>query len=78
MSTRTASLINHSNQPRNDQEVQAWLADVRALTDIRHENVVLYMGACVEPPKFAIITSPIKVKSYFLSYMYFSESQGQG
>ena len=66
MSTRTASLINHSNQHRNDQEVQAWLADVRALTDIRHENVVLYMGACVEPPKFAIITSPIKVKSYFL------------
>ena len=55
-------VVIHSCAPRDDEEVQSWLADVRALTHIRHENVVLYMGACVEPPKFAIITSPIKVK----------------
>ena len=54
-------VVIHSCAPRDDEEVQSWLADVRALTHIRHENVVLYMGACVEPPKFAIITSPIKV-----------------
>jgi len=45
--------------------VQSWLSDIRSLTHIRHENIVLYMGACVEPPKFAIITSPIKADSLY-------------
>ena len=55
----------HSCCPKNDEEVQEWLADVRRLTQIRHENLVLYMGACVEPPKFAIITSLIKAESLY-------------
>ena len=61
-------VVIHSCAPHNDQEVQGWLADVRALTHIRHENVVLYMGACVEPPKFAIITSPIKVRTFLRGF----------
>ena len=55
----------HSCCPRNDEEVRRWLADVRRLTQIRHENIVLYMGACVEPPRFAIITSRIKAESLY-------------
>jgi len=58
-------VIIHSHQPQNDNDVQSWLADVRTLTHIRHENIVLYMGACVEPPKFAIITQPIKGESLY-------------
>jgi serine/threonine protein kinase len=56
-------VVIHSCCPNNDEEVRDWLADVRRLTQIRHENIVLYMGACVEPPQFAIITSLIKADS---------------
>ena len=55
----------HSSVPKNDEEVREWLSDVRRLTQIRHENIVLYMGACVEPPKFAIITSLINCESLY-------------
>jgi serine/threonine protein kinase len=56
-------VIIHSCCPSNDEEVRDWLAEVRRLTQIRHENIVLYMGASVEPPQFAIITSLIKADS---------------
>jgi len=62
-------VVIHSHQPQNDNDVQSWLADVRTLTHIRHENIVLYMGACVEPPKFAIITQPIKAESLYTHVM---------
>lgn len=55
----------HSCCPTDDNEVKEWLADVRRLTQIRHENIVLYMGACVEPPKFAIITSLVNSDSLY-------------
>ena len=42
-------------------QVRAWLATVRCLAHIRHESVLLYMGAAVDPPRFAIVTSPVKV-----------------
>ena len=58
-------VVIHTCSPQNDEDVQSWLSDVRSLTHIRHENIVLYMGACVEPPKFAIITSPIKADSLY-------------
>lgn len=58
-------VVIHTCNPQNDEDVQSWLSDVRSLTHIRHENIVLYMGACVEPPKFAIITSPIKADSLY-------------
>ena len=52
-------VVIHSSRPENDEEVEEWLREVRSLAYIRHENIVLYMGACVEPPRFAIITSPV-------------------
>ena len=56
-------VVIHSRRPQNDEEVSAWLEDVRSLAQIRHENFVLYMGACCEPPRFAIVTSPLKAPS---------------
>ena len=58
-------VVIHSHRPEDDEDVSAWLADVRSLAHIRHENFVLYMGACCEPPRFAIITSPIKADSLY-------------
>ena len=70
-------VVIHSYRPRDDAEVcvgvqcpvlrvsrrqvRAWLATVRSLAHIRHENVLLYMGAAVDPPRFAIVTCPVKV-----------------
>ena len=58
-------VVIHSHRPEDDEEVSAWLADVRSLAHIRHENFVLYMGACCEPPRFAIVTSPVKADSLY-------------
>ena len=41
--------------------MRGWLATMRSLAHIRHENVLLYMGAAVDPPRFAIVTCPVKV-----------------
>ena len=56
-------VIIHSCSPQDDEDVKTWLAEVRSLANIRQENLVLYMGACVEPPIFAVITSPVKAES---------------
>lgn len=40
-----------------DTEVQQFLEEVAQLCMIRHENILLFMGACIEPPHLAIITS---------------------
>ena len=60
-------VVIHSSSPQDDGDVQVWLAEVRALAHVRHENLLLYMGACVEPPSFAIITSPVKAESLHTS-----------
>ena len=41
----------------------ACLEQVRALTQIRHENLVLYMGASVEDLRYNIVTNPVKAQS---------------
>ena len=56
-------VIIHSCSPQDDEDVKTWLSEVRSLANIRQENLVLYMGACVEPPMFAVITSPVKADS---------------
>ena len=58
-------VVIHTDRPQDDEELGAWLREVRALTFIRHENIVLYMGACVEPPFFAIITSPVTAEDLY-------------
>lgn len=38
------------------EDLDQFLQDVHTLTKIRHENIALFMGACMESPDLAIIT----------------------
>ncbi|XP_064474500.1 kinase suppressor of Ras 2-like isoform X2 [Ornithodoros turicata] len=57
-------LIYTFNQSREEEVSEFW-EDVSKLSLIRHENIALFMGACVEPPHLAIITSMKKGPSLF-------------
>lgn len=37
-------------------QLQAFKLEVATLKKTRHENLVLFMGACMRPPKLAIVT----------------------
>ena len=50
--------------------LEAFRLDVATFRKTRHENVILYMGACMNPPKLAIVTSLCKGKKVFLE-LYF-------
>ena len=50
--------------------LEAFRLDVATFRKTRHENVILYMGACMNPPKLAIVTSLCKGKKAFLK-LYF-------
>ncbi|KAG8146233.1 hypothetical protein E2320_012605 [Naja naja] len=41
----------------NEDQLKAFKREVMAYRQTRHENVVLFMGACMSPPHLAIITS---------------------
>jgi serine/threonine protein kinase len=36
--------------------LEKFLRDVHTLSKIRHENIALFMGACMEPPNLAVVT----------------------
>jgi kinase suppressor of Ras 2 len=40
--------------------IEAFRLDVATFRKTRHENVILFMGACMNPPKLAIVTSLCK------------------
>ncbi len=40
----------------NEEQLKAFKREVMAYRNTRHENVVLFMGACMRPPHLAIIT----------------------
>ena len=46
----------HARQKSAEQDLDEFLKEVSVLSMIRHENVVLFMGACLEPPNLAVIT----------------------
>ncbi|XP_075749410.1 uncharacterized protein LOC119186509 isoform X3 [Rhipicephalus microplus] len=48
-----------------EQDVTKFWDEVGKLSMIRHENIALFMGACAEPPQYAIITSMKKGPSLF-------------
>lgn len=50
-------IMIHTWQRSTKQDVEDFLKEVSVLSMIRHENVVLFMGACLEPPNLAVITS---------------------
>lgn len=47
----------HTRRRSTKEDVEEFLKEVSVLSMIRHENVVLFMGACLEPPNLAVITS---------------------
>ena len=40
----------------NEDQLRAFKREVMGYRNTRHENVVLFMGACMSPPHLAIIT----------------------
>lgn len=57
----------HTSCPTNAGQIASWLSDVQRLSQTRHDNLVLYMGASTDP--FTIITSSIKPESSLVSTM---------
>lgn len=49
-------IMIHTRRRSATQDVDEFLKEVSVLSMIRHENVVLFMGACLEPPNLAVIT----------------------
>ncbi|GAB1603839.1 kinase suppressor of Ras 2-like isoform X1, partial [Argonauta hians] len=61
--------------PTSDFQAQlsAFKLEVAMLKKTRHENLVLFMGACMKPPDLAIVTSFCKGKSLFSSIYEFRQ-----
>uniref|UniRef100_A0A8C5LS68 non-specific serine/threonine protein kinase n=1 Tax=Leptobrachium leishanense TaxID=445787 RepID=A0A8C5LS68_9ANUR len=49
----------------NEDQLKAFKREVMAYRQTRHENVVLFMGACMNPPHLAIITSLCKGRTLY-------------
>ncbi|XP_062399824.1 LOW QUALITY PROTEIN: kinase suppressor of Ras 2 [Sardina pilchardus] len=49
----------------NEDQLKAFKREVMAYRNTRHENVVLFMGACMNPPHLAIITSLCKGRTLY-------------
>ncbi|XP_021498442.1 kinase suppressor of Ras 2 isoform X2 [Meriones unguiculatus] len=49
----------------NEDQLKAFKREVMAYRQTRHENVVLFMGACMSPPHLAIITSLCKGRTLY-------------
>ncbi|XP_048583504.1 kinase suppressor of Ras 2 isoform X2 [Nematostella vectensis] len=50
-------IMIHTVKKSSKIDLEEFLKEVSLLSMIRHENVVLFMGACLEPPNLAFITS---------------------
>ena len=49
-----------NNSDDDDATLEAFRLDVLTFRKTRHENLILFMGACMNPPKLAIVTSLCK------------------
>ncbi|KAJ4941997.1 hypothetical protein JOQ06_011868 [Pogonophryne albipinna] len=49
----------------NEDQLKAFKREVMGYRNTRHENVVLFMGACMSPPHLAIITSLCKGRTLY-------------
>jgi serine/threonine protein kinase len=56
-------VIVHAFKTNDHQDVRDFLRRVRTLTQIRHENIVLYMGAAVHGDTYSIVTNPVRGES---------------
>ena len=55
-------VLNMENVKDDSATLEAFRLDVATFRSTRHENVILFMGACMIPPKLAIVTSLCKGK----------------
>jgi kinase suppressor of Ras 2 len=58
-------VLVHVYRNQSDPEVTEFLHDVANLGRIRHENVCLFMGACLQAPVQAVVTSELKGTSVY-------------
>ncbi|CAG0890650.1 unnamed protein product [Cyprideis torosa] len=49
--------VGENEEEHGTKTLEAFKEEVATLRNTRHENVVLFMGACVEPPQLAILTA---------------------
>ncbi len=55
--------MNMENTDDAEATLEAFRLDVSTFKKTRHENLLLFMGACMNPPKLAIVTSLCKGKN---------------
>ena len=60
-------ILDMENVEDDSATLEAFRLDVATFRKTRHENVILYMGACMNPPKLAIVTSLCKGKKAILN-----------
>lgn len=53
-------ILRMENTDDADATLEAFRLDVTTFRMTRHENLILFMGACMNPPKLAIVTSLCK------------------
>ncbi|XP_064650252.1 kinase suppressor of Ras 2-like isoform X4 [Lineus longissimus] len=58
-------MLNMDSDLDNEAQLSAFKLEVAMLRKTRHENLVLFMGACMKPPHLAIVTSLCKGASLF-------------
>lgn len=49
----------------NEKTLEQFKQEVANFRNTRHENLVLFMGACMKPPRLAIVTSMCKGMSLY-------------
>ncbi|XP_046390732.1 kinase suppressor of Ras 2 [Ischnura elegans] len=52
--------VLNMDQLDNEKTLEAFRLEVTTFRKTRHENLVLFMGACMKPPRLAIVTSMCK------------------
>lgn len=58
-------MLNMDPDTDNAAQLSAFKLEVAMLRKTRHENLVLFMGACMKPPHLAIVTSLCRGSSLF-------------
>lgn len=53
-------VLVYSFHRASEGDVDWFLCEVMRLSKIRHENICLFMGACLQPPNLSVITSDLK------------------
>ncbi|XP_071110703.1 kinase suppressor of Ras 2-like isoform X2 [Haliotis cracherodii] len=58
-------LLDMGNEADNQAQLAAFKLEIALLRKTRHENLVLFMGACMKPPRLAIVTSFCKGETLY-------------